>query len=375
MLSGDNGILQKATDAKTNTDKAQIVENAKIDILAQIAENKGENISKEQLKTILNKYFENITTLELPDDLSNSDIKLTANQTYGSYPNIALVDIYNGKLIISEQENTMVLASEKLLTNPLAETDSGKSPYVLYNGIVCRVLYDSTSPYGIEIISNDVIETNDTIETVLLGYGDTNPSVTSDTLDTQGIKSAYGTIDDNTKKSAVSYNRAVTTLNEKAENYIIENDGIIKYARCVGSNPSHPEDIVSTEYAVNDEATNKYIKTRGCNNKFKVEDNNYEADLNQMQSLGIDVASSDYWLASRRIVLPGSQTAFCVRLVSSTGALSQYGLFKVDNTGMREPTNPGKGFRPVFHLESGIKIIDEENNDGSSSEKPYLLSK
>ena len=84
---------------------AQIIENAKLDVLAQIAENKGEDITKYQLKTILNKYFENISTLELPDDLSNSDIKLNANQTYGGYKNIALSDIYNGTFSVTNATN------------------------------------------------------------------------------------------------------------------------------------------------------------------------------------------------------------------------------------------------------------------------------
>ena len=97
MLSGDNSILQKATDAKTNTERANVIELAKTDILGQITENKGENISKDQLKTILSKYFENIDALEIPDDLSNSDIKLNTKQIYGGYQNIALIDIYNGK--------------------------------------------------------------------------------------------------------------------------------------------------------------------------------------------------------------------------------------------------------------------------------------
>ncbi len=44
MLSRDNGILQRATDAKTNTEKATMVELAKADILGQIVENKVETI-------------------------------------------------------------------------------------------------------------------------------------------------------------------------------------------------------------------------------------------------------------------------------------------------------------------------------------------
>ena len=54
MLSGDNGILQKATDAKVKTEKAQIIENAQTKILGQQAENKGTNITKGQLAEILN---------------------------------------------------------------------------------------------------------------------------------------------------------------------------------------------------------------------------------------------------------------------------------------------------------------------------------
>ena len=105
MLSGDNSILQRATDAKERTGIAEVVENAKLDVLAQIAENKGENISKVQLKSILNTYFDDIDNLELPDDLSNSDIKLKANQSYGGYQNIALVDIYNGTFVADENSN------------------------------------------------------------------------------------------------------------------------------------------------------------------------------------------------------------------------------------------------------------------------------
>ena len=97
MLSGDNGILQKATQSKELTEKATIIELARTDILGQIAENKGETISETQLKTILNKYFEEFDD-ELSEDLSETTITLTAKNEYGGYSNIALADIYNGKL-------------------------------------------------------------------------------------------------------------------------------------------------------------------------------------------------------------------------------------------------------------------------------------
>ena len=103
MLSGDNSILQKATDAKTNTERATVIELAQTDILGQIVENKGETISETQLKTILGKYFEEIND-DLPEDLSETTITLTAKEEYGGYTDIALVNIYNGKLELSDLE-------------------------------------------------------------------------------------------------------------------------------------------------------------------------------------------------------------------------------------------------------------------------------
>lgn len=91
------GILKRATEAKTRTERATVIELAKTDILGQVAENRGEIISETQLKAILDKYFEEINE-ELPEDLSETTITLTAKESYGGYNNIALADIYNGKL-------------------------------------------------------------------------------------------------------------------------------------------------------------------------------------------------------------------------------------------------------------------------------------
>ena len=67
MLTGDNGILQIATEAKIVTEKSQIIENAQVDVLGQQTENNGNNITKKQLTTILNKYFKNVKEADIPD--------------------------------------------------------------------------------------------------------------------------------------------------------------------------------------------------------------------------------------------------------------------------------------------------------------------
>ncbi len=92
MLAGDNGILQRATDAKARTEKAQIIENAKTDILGQIAENKGSDIKEDELKAILEKYFSNVPDT-LPEDLSDLDL-ISIDDGY----KINLKEIYEGNL-------------------------------------------------------------------------------------------------------------------------------------------------------------------------------------------------------------------------------------------------------------------------------------
>ena len=94
MLSGDNGILQRATDAKIRTEKATIIESAKTDILGQIAENKGADISDTQFTTILEKYFkEESIPNDFPVDLST--VELTTLD--GKYKILAS-EIYDGTL-------------------------------------------------------------------------------------------------------------------------------------------------------------------------------------------------------------------------------------------------------------------------------------
>ena len=97
MLTGDNSILKRATDSKKNTEESQIIEEAKIDILAKITDNEGKAISKKQLKDVLKNYFneEEIGKLVIPDDLSSANDELTTKD--GKYK-IKLSDIYNGKV-------------------------------------------------------------------------------------------------------------------------------------------------------------------------------------------------------------------------------------------------------------------------------------
>lgn len=95
MLTGENSILKRAGDAKDNTERVEIIESAKIDVLAEIAKNNGEALSNIQLKNILMKYFkeDNIPN-NFPNDLSTLELT-TLNNKY----KILVSEIYTGNII------------------------------------------------------------------------------------------------------------------------------------------------------------------------------------------------------------------------------------------------------------------------------------
>ena len=282
MLSGDNGILQKAIDAKTKTERASVIEQARTDILGQVAENNGGNITKQQLKDILNTYFDNneVIALDIPDDTSTSNEELTSKE--GNYK-IKLSEIYSGKFT----KNTI-----KISVSELREGDE-----VIYidgdgNEIPCIVLYDSTGSNGIQIISADTVGSNITL-------GDSS----------------------NFNNSKASYNTAIATLNNAAIGYL--NTNLATNARCVGSSPSGTpitsEDNTGTY-------TNSYSYFSSYNQQFKPSSANNTDSTNedylQMKKNGINCynISKDYWLASRWILDDnGDDTFIRVLIVNSTG--------------------------------------------------------
>lgn len=115
MLAGDNSILQKATDAKEYSERAEIVENAKIDVLSEITKNKGTDLQESQLKSVLEKYFINSgIPEELPSDLSTLELT-TMNGKY----KVLASEVYNGNLLKSP--------TSAKLTDIVKNTDYGKS--------------------------------------------------------------------------------------------------------------------------------------------------------------------------------------------------------------------------------------------------------
>ena len=218
MLSGDNGILQRSADAKERTGIAEVVESAKLDILEQIADNKGENISKEQLKDILNKYFEGISTLELPDDLSNSDIKLNANQTYGGYKNIALSDIYIGSFIAKSNNFVADRTGLKLGDYVNYVYDSTISTYSLAGTVSGYASSNNYSEYGSTSTLKDqtIRRPSTALQWRILSI---NEDGSVDLISTDANGKGMGSIDKIIFQGSLGYNNSVYILNEIAKEF------------------------------------------------------------------------------------------------------------------------------------------------------------
>ena len=201
----------------------------------------------------------------------------------------------------------------------------------------CIVLYgpenSKYSSYGIQII------TENTVSNVTLGSNNFNTSKNS-------------------------YNNAIATLNEAAEKYRKKDDGIAEVARCIGSAPDNPNYDEAGMYTRSDSWFSSY------NRIFKDMDNNYTADWDKMNSLGINNIGKTYWLASRNVFSPSTSSNFGVRYVDITIGLYYNNVCAVLSNSGPASWSSTCGLRSVFRLKPGIKVT---SGDGTS-ENPYTLA-
>ena len=339
MLTGNNGILTQAQKAKEETDKASVIEQAQTDILG-IQAGGDTTLTQGQLKDILSKYFDPV-----PDDVDTDDT-LTTKVDYGGKYQIAVSDIYNGEI------KNVILGKNVLIPNEDGTTSEEMSPYVMYNNLLCRVLYNDDT-HGLQII------TDDNVTKVTLGYGDT--SVTADDFDYEGTKN----VSDNFKHALASYNEAVNTLNNKAKEY--QGKKAIN-TRSVGSistlvNGNFQGD--NTEEMWN--PTQDYLNSYNLNGKLKKGENNYSEDLSRIVSLKI-YPTDLTWLASRAINSNSNTTYFELKNSSQAGGASLVSLAYI-GYGVEKVYNPSYGLRPIFLLPFDIII---SSGDGTK-DNPYII--
>ena len=323
-LTGENGILTRATDAKEQTEIASVREQAQLDMTNWIADKmeNGEDATvntPEKVQEILeatnqnneNKYYKGFT-----------DTGITTPNGY----EVPYEELYTNSSSGGETTSKIV---EDLVAGDRVYYDTGNTSIENQGIIECIVLYDSSSEYGVQIIAAD------TVDTVILG-------------------------DSNFNTAMNSYNNAITTLNAKAEEEYL-NTTYASDARCVGSVPNNK----NTE-AGNFTSEYSYMSSY---TSFKDADTNYETDYNQMGTLNIRRANSDYWLASRSVDSDTLSSYFNVRYVNTYGIVKGLDFCYVGSSGNIRANERSKGFRPVFTLKSGIKVTE---GDGEAT--PYTLA-
>ena len=77
MLSGDNGILQRATDAKTNTDNAQIKERVQLAYTAALADENGVLTEPNLRAELTNEFGDNY---DLSEDTTTNEWVISVNE-------------------------------------------------------------------------------------------------------------------------------------------------------------------------------------------------------------------------------------------------------------------------------------------------------
>ena len=344
MLTGNNGILSQAGDAKEETRGASVKEARDLWKINQEADNQTESATAQTLEELLN-------------DLENQKL-ITAEER-------ATIE-ETGKVTIGSRTIAFktILAKDVLKTDSTATEAADKSSYVKYNGLDCRVLYNDET-HGLQII------TAGNVEEVTLGSGDTMDTATGFSYGGDGADASESVaIDENFRTAAASYNNAVNNLNNKAKSYK-DTKGIAKDARCLGSTSTLKNGKFEGDTSGMCAEIDGYVANYGWNNKFKTEDTNYLEDVDQLNTLGLNVSSEkETWLASRSVDSDVTTPWFHLRIVGSNGGVYDRGLCYI---GWSSSTTMSYaqcyGFRPVFLLSSNVVISSGDGTIGN----PYNI--
>ena len=152
MLTGQNGILTQAQNAKTTTEKAEVKERAQTDIVGVQTETESTEISKTALKRILDKYFDNV-----PNDIK-SDTEITAKAEYGG-AKMKVSDIYSGEIIERYMAADIANATQEEKQSIYGATVTG---YTLPSGTTTdvgwKIFYADNS--NIYLIADNSVERN-----------------------------------------------------------------------------------------------------------------------------------------------------------------------------------------------------------------------
>ena len=276
MLTGQNGILTQAQNAKEETEESKDWEQVKL----AVTSGKLENITKG---TDLNTAIQNEL---IKTDPSATVTGETDEKEITYFGKIYNVNVETGATSGGEdafQKPDYNEAMQSLKQKDYVLYDTGK-PEVGENGkILCQVLYEASSEYGLQIVPVDCIKENG--EYVQVEIFDSETTGLNPGESTYFSEESIGQYRD-------KYNTAIEDLNNKAMNYV--NTNYILDARCIGSNPINKNSENESRYIYDGTVWNHQNNT-----DLKDEDDNYTIDYENLTNLNILNTTEPYWMASR----------------------------------------------------------------------------
>ena len=249
------------------------------------------------------------------------------------------------------------LAKSKLTVEVKTDGKVESPYYVNYPSskgtIKCRVLYND-STYGLQIVSVEPVKS------VTIGPNDPNENVTGE----------MGTLE----RAQSSYNRAVTTLNENAEEYIETENGITlaKDARCIGSNPldkNYPENLTGEAKAEKMYVAGSEMPyMEPYNGLYFDTDGNYTMDHVRLARIDAKKFTDQTYgrfchFASHKVYIYDLNCTFRIPQTECTGPTSSWTMWEIKNDGTTECRDYVSGLRPVFILADGVRIVDGEGTE------------
>ena len=98
LMQGNSGIISKADESKSQTERKEVIEKAKMTVSEKVVNNRGNELTRSELKEILEQYFINV-----PEDYTLETILKTKEEN-GKYE-IKVSEIYD-RDIMTENEET-----------------------------------------------------------------------------------------------------------------------------------------------------------------------------------------------------------------------------------------------------------------------------
>lgn len=348
MLTGDNGLIKNAGNAKEQAEIDGERECVEIAVVQAMGKDKYGDVKKDKLKEELDNIAgkdktniiesENHLTIEFKDSGNYYSVNKDGEVEKYNYQSSLEYYIKNGEIKVGDyfeykiknykNDGLYIVSSEKS-----GYTEEQHYDVKSYQG-EWRVLYNGIDENGLQIVS---------CENVL---GD----------ESNGTLSLMG---------KEGYNNAVEILNNMAGNYIEEE--YAQSARSLGSNPADTQNSIGNVITIKDvkeQLSSAIVWDLVQDEKWL--DENYKYDETQLANFKTERYKVDIFYASRYIYKGyhyGGDADFCVRKYYYSNAVVSNETAVINNNGNYEKKVTSGGLIPVIRLRENIQV-DKTEEEG-----------